>query len=117
MDVSAMCNTLTFREEGEVVVVDVHGKLIGADSEALRATLQELVEAGYRKVFLDMAGVTLIDTAGIGELVVGYATLARVNGRLKLLNLQKPVEFVLRATRLESVLETYEREREAILSF
>ena len=63
-----MTNTLTFREEGEVVIVDVCGALtIGADSAALRAILQELAEAGYRNFLVNMAGVTQIDTAGIGK--------------------------------------------------
>ena len=113
-----MSNTLTFREEGDVVVVDVCGKLtIGSDSAALRAILQELAEAGYRKVLLNMAGVTHIDTASIDHLMAGYTSLARVNGRLKLLKLKKHVRCAFRATRLDSVFEKYEDENAAILSF
>ena len=44
-----------------------------------------------------MAGVTQIDTAGIGELMDAYTSLARVNGMLKLLKLKKLVECVFRA--------------------
>jgi anti-sigma B factor antagonist len=113
-----MTNTLTFREEGEVVIVDVCGALtIGADSAALRAILQELAEAGYRNFLVNMAGVTQIDTAGIGELIGAYTSIARVNGMLKLLKLQKLVECVFRATKLDSTFEWYEDENAAILSF
>jgi anti-sigma B factor antagonist len=113
---SAMSDTLTFREEGDVVVVDVSGKLtIGRDNTALRATLRELAEAGYRNVLLDMAGVTHIDSAGIGELMAGCASLARVNGTLKMLNLKESC--VIGNTRLEPVFETYEEEAAAIVSF
>jgi anti-sigma B factor antagonist len=113
-----MSSTLTFREEGDVVVVDVYGALtIGSDSAALRAILQELTEAGYRNLLVNMAGVTQIDTAGIGELMAAYTNLARVNGTLKLLKLKKLIECVLRATQLDSTFERYEDENDAILSF
>ncbi len=112
-----MSNTLTFREEEDVVVVDVCGALtIGAGSAALRAILQELAEAGYRNLLVNMAGVTQIDTAGIGELMAA-TSLARVNGTLKLLKLKKLVECVFRATKLDSTFERYEDEIAAILSF
>ena len=113
-----MRNTLTFREEDDVVVVDVCGMLtIGRDSAVLRAMLRELADAGYKNVLLNMAGVTYIDIAGIDELVAGYASLARVNGTLKLLNLQKVVKDVFRAARMDSLFDQYEEESAAILSF
>jgi anti-sigma B factor antagonist len=113
-----MTNTLTFRAEGDVVIVDVYGALtIGSDSGALRAILHELADAGYRNFLVNMAGVTQIDTAGIGELMAAYTSLARVNGMLKLLKLEKLVECVFRATKLDSTFEWYEDENAAILSF
>ena len=113
-----MTNTLTFREEGDVVIVDVCGALtIGSDSAALRAILQELAEAGYRNFLVNMAGVTQIDTAGIGELMAANTSLAGVNGTLKLLKLKKLVDCVFHATKLDSTFEWYEDENAAILSF
>ncbi len=116
--VEPISNTVTFREEGDVVVVDVCGKLmIGKDSAGLRAMLQELADAGYRSVLLNVAGVTHIDSSGLGELVACRMRLIRLNGALKLLNLQKPVNDLFRTTRLDSVFEKYEDESVAILSF
>jgi anti-anti-sigma regulatory factor len=75
-----MRNTVTFREEGDVVVVDVCGKpTIERDSGALGAMLQELAEAGYRNVLLNLAELTHIDNVGLEELLAGYANLARPN--------------------------------------
>jgi anti-sigma B factor antagonist len=102
-------NPCAAEAEQDVVVVDVCGALtIGSDSAALRAILQELTEAGYRNLLVNMAGVTQIDTAGIGELMAAYTNLARVNGTLKLLKLKKLIECVLRATQLDSTFERYE---------
>ena len=112
-----MPNTLTFREEGDVIVVDVAGGLIGEDSALLSALLQELAEAGYKNVLLNMARITRVDMAGMLQLLVGYASIARVNGSLKLLSPRRPVKCVLRIAKLDSVFEQYEQERAAVLSF
>jgi len=116
--IEPISKTLTFREEGDVVVVDVCGKLtIGRDSAGLRAMLQELAEAGYRHVLLNMAGVTDIDSSGLGDLMASWMNLVRLNGALKLLNLQERVSDVFHTTRLDSVFQKYEDEGTAILSF
>jgi anti-sigma B factor antagonist len=113
-----MNGTLTYREEGEVVVVDVLGRLtMGQSSNSLRALLRELAVAGYRNVLLNMAGVTMIDSAGIGEVIAGYTSLACVDGALKLLNVVPPVTGMVHVSRLDAVFEMFDSESEAILSF
>jgi anti-sigma B factor antagonist len=113
-----MSNSVTFREEGDVVVVDVRGKLTsGRNSEAIKAMISELADAGYRNVLLNLAGLTYIDDASLDALVAGYRNLARVNGKLKLLNPAKSVDGAFRAARLDSVFEKFEEESLAILSF
>jgi len=79
--------------------------------------LQELAEAGYRHVLLNMAGVTDIDSSGLGDLMASWMNLVRLNGALKLLNLQERVSDVFHTTRLDSVFQKYEDEGTAILSF
>jgi anti-sigma B factor antagonist len=113
-----MSNSVTFREEGDVVVIDVCGKFTSErSSEAIRAMLSELVDAGYRNVLVNLAGTTYIDDSGLDELVAGYANLSRVNGTLKLLNPREPVEGAFCAAGLDSLFEKYEEESVAILSF
>jgi anti-sigma B factor antagonist len=113
-----MDHNLTFREEDDVVVVDVCGKLIdGPYSAKLRAMLRELSDAGYRNVLLNLTLVPCLDCDGLGELVAGYASLARVHGTVKLVNLTWPVRNIFQVTRLDQVFEIYEAETEAILSF
>lgn len=111
-------NLIKFREEGNVVVVDVRGKLtVDGDAAALGEILWEMAEAGFRNVLLNLADVPRIDTAGVDELAACRARLLDANGELKLLNLPYPMRSVFRAAGVDSVFEIYDEERAAILSF
>ena len=109
---------VTVRQRGEVSVVDVAGRLtLGEGSNAVRDTLRELVGKGNTRVVLNLAGITYIDSAGIGELVTGFTTAAAGGGRLKLLSLPKKVREMLQITKLLSVFEVFDDETAAVRSF
>ena len=109
---------LTTHEKGDVIIVDVSGRLtLGESTSALRTMMRELVEGGSRRIVLNMAEVTYIDSSGIGELVAAYTTIATAGGELKLLNLAKRVHELLYITKLYTVFESFEDEASAIGSF
>jgi anti-sigma B factor antagonist len=109
---------LTTHEKGDVIIVDVSGRLtLGEGTSALRKRMRELVEGGSRRIVLNMADITYMDSSGIGELVATYTTVTTVGGELKLLNLAKRVHELLNITKLYTVFETFEDEASAIGSF
>jgi len=69
------------------------------------------------KVLIDLGRVVKIDSAGLGQLMSHYSHVVKNQGKLKLLNPSREVERLLRLTRIDSVLETYHDEREALESF
>ncbi|MCX4242538.1 STAS domain-containing protein [Paraliomyxa miuraensis] len=66
---------------------------------------------------IDLAGVTYIDSSGVGELVGAYTTAANQGGQLKLAAISIKVVDVLRMTHLIQVFETYDTVDEAVASF
>ena len=106
------------REVEDVNILDLHGKiLIGEGDDALREAVTKLDDAGKQKVILNLGDVPYVDSAGLGEIVRCYTTVSRKGGKLKLLNLTKKIEDLLAITKLLTVFETYEDEKEAIGSF
>lgn len=69
------------------------------------------------KVLIDLTRVSRIDSTGLGILMNCYCHAVKNAGALKLLNPKPPVRQVLAMTRLDSVLETFDDEDAAILSF
>lgn len=88
-------------EANNVVVLDLQGKLmIGEGDVMLREKVESLVDAGHRRIVLDLADVPYVDSAGLGEIVRCYTALSRKNGRLKLRNPSKRIHDLLSVTKL-----------------
>lgn len=106
------------RRSGSVVIIDLEGQIrIGETNIDLHKTIQDMVASGERKVLLNLAAVTHIDSSGLGELVGGHATLEKNDGEMKLLNLTERVSELMMITKLLTVFEVFEDEAEAVASF
>ncbi len=109
---------LITRQVGDVSVMDAAGRItLGEGSSVFRETLRELVAKGQKKVLLNLADVSYIDSSGIGELVSGFTSVTNQGGQLKLLNLNKRVQDLLQITKLYTVFEVFEDEAAAVRSF
>jgi len=61
--------------------------------------------------------VDYIDSTGLGALVMGYTTLRKAGGTLKLLNLSRRNIELIVFTKLETVFEIFDDELDAVNSF
>lgn len=108
---------IEFRRVADVLVLQFAGP---AELTRQSFELQELRRAFRQedtKVLIDLGRVVKIDSAGLGQLIYHYSHVVRNQGMLKLLNPNAEVETLLRLTRIDSVLETYHDERQALESF
>lgn len=109
---------LTTRESGGVIIVDAVGKLtLGEGTSSLRTQIRELVAGGARRIVLNLADVTFMDSSGLGELISAHTTITMAGGEMKLLNLAKRVHDLLKITKLYTVFEVFEDEASAVNSF
>ena len=109
---------ITERQNGLITILDLDGKIkLGEGSAELHKELGRLVEKGERKILLNLANVSHIDSSGLGELFTGYNTLQKTGGELKLFNLSDKVHGLMTVTRLLTVFDIYENEAEAVDSF
>jgi len=109
---------LNIRQVGDVSVLDAVGRItLGEGSSAFRETVRDLISKGNKKILLNLAEVSYIDSSGIGELVSAFTTVTNHGGQLKLLNLNKRVKDLLQITKLYTVFEVHEDEGAAVRSF
>ena len=105
------------RHVGDVAVLDIRGRItMGEGNVMLRETVRALAEKGTKKIVLNLGEVHYIDSAGIGELVRTHTTVRNQGGRLKLVNLNKPVNDLLQITKLSAVFDLEKDEASAIRS-
>lgn len=109
---------INVRQSGEVTILDLRGKItIGSGDVALRNAVHQVMDSGAKKVLINMADVTTIDSSGIGELVSAYTTATNRGAKLKLINLPSKVTDILTITQLITVFDVYDSEAEGIASF
>ena len=109
---------LTTRQVGDVVVVDAVGRItLGEGASMFRDKIRDLASNGHKKLLLNLAEISYIDSSGIGELVSGFTTVTNLGGAVKLLNLTKRVKDLLQITKLYTVFEVFDDEAAAVRSY
>ena len=113
-----MSLSMNVRKVKDVNIVDVKGRItLGDGASSLRETLSSMAKAGNKKVLLNLAETTALDSSGLGVLVSGFASTANHGGHLKLLNLTTRIQDLLLVTKLFTVFEVFEDEETAVRSF
>ena len=73
---------ISIRKYDDVTILDLRGRstIDGGASELLSSHLQELVANGARKVLLNLANLTQVDSSGVGVIIDTYVSLKRQVG-------------------------------------
>lgn len=101
-----------------VSILDISGKIVlGEGDVQIRERIKDLLADGQRKILLNLGDVNYLDSAGLGALIGSYTTVKRETGQLKLMNLTKRIQDILAITKLITVFDTFDNEKEAIASF
>jgi anti-sigma B factor antagonist len=100
-----------------VIIVDCFGRIVfGDESAELRDKVRGLIDQNNR-IILNLADVTYIDSGGLGTMVALYTTARNAGGAIKLIKLTPRVDDLLQVTKLLTVFEVYDNEKDGIASF
>jgi anti-sigma B factor antagonist len=101
----------------DILIVDCAGRIVfGEESAELRESVKKLIAQSGR-IVLNLAGVSYIDSGGLGTLVALYTTARNAGGSIKLANLTERVGDLLQVTKLLTVFEVFDSEKGALESF
>ncbi|HEV3510809.1 MAG TPA: STAS domain-containing protein [Candidatus Sulfotelmatobacter sp.] len=106
------------RNRGEVKLIKLTGRLTLGDSvDGLRATLDDLLATGANQYVLDLGDVAMVDSSGIGLLVMYLNNAKQRGGSLKLLNPSKFAVQTLKMIGLLNLFQVFQDQEEAVASF
>jgi anti-sigma B factor antagonist len=109
---------ISLRRSSDVNIIDLDGRLIiGPESEALAEKLRELSRQGARKILVNLAKVTQLDSSGICSLLQGYTAMKQAGGSFKLMHPGGHTREVLEVMRLTETIPTLDDEALAVASF
>jgi anti-anti-sigma factor len=106
---------IDIRKADDIIIVDLTGRLVASvGNEMLRDLMDELVAEGWKRILLNLSGVTWIDSAGIGELVASLKMAKRFGVSVKLLRMGDRVKHILSISQILPLLDVFEDEEEAL---
>jgi anti-sigma B factor antagonist len=109
--------SLETRQRGEIVIVHCQGRIVYRDeANAFSSVVGELLQNGG-KIVLDLSGVSVIDSAGIGELVLLHRQAEEKKTELKYANPRPYVRDLFDLTQIGSFLEIHPSLGEALAAF
>ncbi len=106
------------RQIGDVTILDLKGRVrVGGATVALHRTFRTLVQEEKILILLNLAGVTHIDSSGLGELISSHISVFNKGGEIKLIQLTDTLRELMTVTKVLPVFDVYENEAEALVSF
>jgi anti-anti-sigma factor len=110
---------ISIRESDDVIILDLRGRstIDGGESEVLSSSLKKLVANGVRKLVLNLANMSQVDSSGVSIIVGTAVSLRAKGGDLKLLCPCGRVLEVLTVFRLLDTIPSFEDENQALASF
>ena len=106
------------RIEGKVAILSLSGKLMGGpDADNVRGAIKECLDGGLKNILIDLGDVSWINSTGLGILIASHVTVTNAGGNLKLSRVSKRITQIFMVTKLHTVFETFETEKEALDSF
>jgi len=109
---------ITTQEQDGVIVINIFGSLDMQSHQAFKTKVRELLDEGYRKFLVDVAGIQEMDSTGIGVMVSLLNSVRRRGGDLRLAGSFAPdVHIRFKLCGLEKVFINYSDVKTGIQNF
>ena len=105
------------RVHHDVVIIQPKERLTVETDAQFTEMIRALLEAGSRRLVLNLVDVPYIDSDGLAAIVQAYTATRRRGGDLKLLHLRDRTRQLLAVTKLLTVFEAYDTEDDVARSF
>jgi anti-anti-sigma factor len=97
--------TIRTEKQQDTVTLYCSGALIAESAPVLKSHVKEFLPR-EKHLVLDLAGVTRMDSAGLGVLVSLYVSARKTNCEFQLVNMSAPIRDLLGITHLLNVFES-----------
>ena len=103
----------------DIVVLEMTGKIVlGNNSRDVELKLAEiLADPANKKIIFDLSGITVLDSTGIGILVVSQGKINKAGGSLRIAGATGFVEDTLKITSVDKLIQLFPTATEAAASF
>jgi anti-sigma B factor antagonist len=111
---------MTIKEgmQNGVAILTLRGNLIGEpETSELKEKIKNLSSGGVKRIVMDMADVTFINSTGLGSLISSLTTVRAAGGDLRLSSVNEKVHNLFVITKLATVFDIHDTLEQAVSSF
>ena len=92
----------------DIAVLEMAGRIcLGNASQQVEWSLAKLLKENHRKIVFDLSGVTILDSTGVGIIVMCHAKVKRAGGILRIAGANGMVEETLKMTNVDKIMPFY----------
>jgi anti-sigma B factor antagonist len=102
----------------DVTVLELTGRIVlGNDSREVELRVAEILRENGKKIVIDLKGTTMLDSTGVGILVVCQGKVAKEGGQLRVSGATGIVEDILKTTNVGKLVSLFPTLADAIDGF
>lgn len=99
-------------------VLEIQGRItLGRDAQELQWKLDELLGGNTKRLIMDLAGVNVLDSTGIGIIVMGAGKLKETGGSMRIAGAAGMVAHTLQLCRVADIVPMFDSVEAASVSF
>ena len=113
-----MYKTIKVTEKNGVTIVEILERRIYLTvTEIFKEELLSIIEQGKYKIILNLKNVAVMNSAGLGVVILSRDILTKKNGAIKLTNLQPLLQDIFSRMKLDTLFELYPTPEDALKTF
>lgn len=102
----------------DITVLEMNGRIImGNNSRDVELKLAQVLNEHAKKIILDLSGITMLDSTGVGILVLGQAKVRKEGGEIRIAGAKGVVEDILKMTSVDKLVRVFPTVGEAAAAF
>lgn len=91
----------SIEKNGDNVVLTLNKDLVASTVNDLRIMLQGVIKEGIKNISVNMTGISVVDSMGIGLLISVQNSLSKMDGKLEILNISTDIMDLFLSMRLD----------------
>lgn len=95
----------TAQKKPDSMVVKPGCDIVASGAEELKKKLLTLVKRGVKDLTIDLAGVEVMDSMGLGVVIAAHNSISGLGGKLKIVNASEDIFQLFRTMRLDQHFE------------
>lgn len=101
----------------DIMIVVLGGEINVSNANEAKSKFAKLLQDGEKKILVDFEKVVFIDSSGLAVLIEMVQRLGKVNGKLRLCNVNRKIKGIFEIVKIHKLISIYDNRQAALEDF